>query len=113
MSRKLGDTIVLDFTTHVAGTGAVSDADSTPTCEVFEDQDDTPKLTPTVTKRTGKTGNYRVPIAATEGNGFSVGKSYNVIVDVVMGSIEAKSRIASFTLDGKRVSDLPGAEFKV
>lgn len=106
MSRKLSDIIVLDFTTHEADTGVLSDADETPTCEVFEDANDTPKLTPIVTKRTAKTGNYRVPVAATEGNGFSVGKSYNVIVDVVMGGVEAKSRIAAFTLDGKRVNDL-------
>lgn len=106
MSRKLGDTIYLDFTTHRADTGAVTDADSTPTCNVFEDDNDTAILSPTVTKRTGHTGVYRVPIAATAGNGFEVGKSYNVDVTAVVNSITAKARIGAFTLDGKRVSDL-------
>lgn len=106
MSRKLGDTIYLDFTTHRADTGAVTDADSTPTCVVFEDDNDTPILSPTVTKRTGYTGVYRVPIAATAGNGFEVGKSYNVDVTAVVNSVTAKARIGAFTLDGKRVSDL-------
>jgi hypothetical protein len=106
MSRKLGDTIIYDFTTHNPLTGAVSDADSTPTCEVFENDTDTPILTPAVTKRTSKTGNYRVPIAATSGNGFAVGRSYNVIVDVTMNTMQAKSCIASFTLDSKRIGDL-------
>jgi len=106
MYRKLGDTIVLDFTTHDPTTGNVSDADSTPTCEVFEDANDTPILTPTVTKRTGKTGNYRVSIVATAGNNFGVGRSYNVIVSATVVLITAKGRIASFSLDSKRLADL-------
>lgn len=115
MSRKLGDTITYDFTTHNPATGVVSDADSTPTCEVFEDDNDTAILSPTVTKRTGKTGNYRVSIPATAGNSFSVGSSYNVIITATVNSIQAKSRIAAFTLDGKRISDLNdrGPEFNL
>ncbi len=104
--RKLGDTIHYDFTTHSPTTGAVTDADSTPTSEVFEDDNDTPILSPTVTKRTGKTGNYRVPIAATSGNNFGVGRSYNVIVSATVNTVVAKARIASFTLDSKRIGDL-------
>jgi hypothetical protein len=106
MSRKLGDTIHLDFTTHNPTTGSISDADGTPTCEVFEDDNDTPILSPTVTKRTSKTGNYRVPVAATASNGFEVGKSYNVVVSATVNGKSAKSCIASFTLDSKRLSDL-------
>jgi len=104
--RKLGDTIILDFTTHNPSTGAVSDADSTPTCEVFEDENDTAILTPTVTKRTGKIGNYRITIVASAGNGFEVGKSYNVIVQAAVNGITAKARISAFTLDEKRISDI-------
>jgi hypothetical protein len=106
VTRKLGDTITYDFTTHNPATGAVSDADSTPTYEVFEDDNDTEILSGNATKRTGKTGDYRVSIAATSGNGFEIGKSYNVIVAATVNSIAAKSRIAAFTLDGKRINDL-------
>lgn len=109
-TRKLADTIVLDFVTHNPSTGAVSDADSTPTCEVFEDDNDTAILAPTVTKRASKTGNYRVSVAATTGNGFEVGKSYNVIVSVTVNSVAAKARISCFTLDGFRGSDLMKVE---
>ena len=104
--RKLGDTIVFDFTTHDPETGEVSDADITPTCEVFEDTDDTELLAPTITKRTGKTGDYRVSIEATTPNGFEIGKNYNVIVSATVNDIPAKARIATFTLESKRIGDL-------
>ena len=67
---KIDDTIVKDFTTHNPVTGAVSDADVTPTCEVFEDANDTEILTPTCVKRTAKTGNYRVSIDLTGSTAF-------------------------------------------
>jgi hypothetical protein len=106
MYRKLADTITLDFTVHSPTTGAVADADSLPTVEVFEDDTDSTLAGATVTKRTGKTGNYRVAVAATIANGFEVGKSYNVVVTVIAGTVTAKAVIGSFAIDGKRVSDL-------
>lgn len=105
---KLADTIVFDFTTHNPVTGAVSNADSLPTCEVFEDSNDTGLSGVTVTQRVGKTGNYRVAIVATTGNGYEIGKNYNVVVSVTVNSVSAKSCIASFVLDGKRADDLLG-----
>jgi hypothetical protein len=104
--RKLGDIIVLDFTTHNSSTGAVQDTDLLPTCEIFEDDNDTAILTPAVTKRVDKTGNYRISIEATIGNGFEIGKSYNVIISATVNDISAKSRIDSFVLDSKRINDL-------
>ena len=103
---KQGDTIVFDFTTHNPSTGAVQDADSTPTVEVFEDAVDTPQAGVSIAKRSGKTGNYRVSIVATVGNGYEIGKNYNVVVSATVNSISAKSCISSFMLDGKRVNDL-------
>jgi len=103
---KVEDTLYFDFTTHNPSTGAVSDADSTPTCEVFEDNTDTAILSPTVVKRTSKTGNYRVPVAATAANGFEVGKNYNVVVSATVNAVSAKAVVAQFVLDGKRVNDL-------
>jgi len=105
-TRKIGDTITLDFTTHNASTGMISDADFIPICEIFEDDNDTAILSPTVEKRTNKIGNYRSSIIAIVGNGFEIGKSYNVIVSVIVNNISAKSSIASFTLDSKRNADL-------
>jgi len=104
--RKLGDTITFDFTTHNPSTGMAQDADSLPTCKVFEDDNDTAILTPTVVKRAGETGNYRVSVEATVGNGFEVGKTYNAIASATVNSISAKSRIGIFVLDSKRNADM-------
>lgn len=99
MDVILGQSVILDFTTHNPLTGQISDADALPTCEVFEDTTDAPILTPTVTKRSGKTGDYRVSFDATAANGFEVGKSYNVIAEATVSSITAKARIESFILE--------------
>lgn len=109
MDVILGRIVTLDFTTHDPLSGQVSDADVLPTCEVFEDNTDIPILTPTVTKRTAKTGNYRVTFTASSTNGFEVGKSYNVIVETTVNSITAKARIAAFTI----TSGITGAQFEV
>jgi hypothetical protein len=105
MTPKLGETIVLDFVTHLLSTGAVTDADSTPGCEVFKDANDTPILSPTPVKRTGKTGNYKVSIACTSGNGFAAAGSYNVIATAIVGTIPAKWVIASFQVRTQSVDD--------
>jgi hypothetical protein len=101
--RIVGDNMVLDFCTHSLTTGSLSDADSTPTCEVYEGTNDTPIATPAVTKRTGHTGHYRVTIATA---GFTVGNSYNIAVMVVIGGITKKKPIATFTVDSKRIANL-------
>ena len=108
--RIIGDTITLDFTTHDPRTGQVSDADVLPTCEVLEDNNDTPILTPTVVKRGSATGLYRVTFAATAANGFLVASSYNVDVEATVSGITAKSRIGSFRLNNIRV---PEAHYEV
>lgn len=101
-AMRLEDTIYKDFTTHNPNTGSVSDADSTPTCAVYEDSTDTAILSPTVVKRTSLTGNYRVPIAMTSANGFEVGRSYNVIVTATVNGVIAKDCIDSFIIDTPR-----------
>lgn len=93
----LGQTITIDFVTH-GTTGAVSDADSTPTSEVFEETNDTGILTPTVTKRTSKTGNYRLQVVCTAANGFEIGKSYSVVASATVGGIAGKAVVASFMI---------------
>lgn len=107
---ELGASITRDFTTHNPATGEVSHADVIPTCEVFEDTTDVPILTPTVTERTGKTGDYRVTFIASEVNGFECGKSYNVIITTIVNGKTAKARIASFNLSKPSI---PKAIFKI
>ena len=98
MNPTLSETIYADFITSSPTTGAAIDADSTPTCEVFEDATDTATLSPTVVKRTGKTGNYRIPIACTGANGFEAGKSYNVVVSATVGAVAAKAVVQTFQI---------------
>lgn len=94
----LGRTIYKDFVCHTTA-GVVSDADSTPSVEIFENDTDTAILTPTAVKRTSKTGNYRVPIVITAANGFEIGKSYNVVVSATVGGTSSKAVIMSFVVE--------------
>jgi len=109
-NRKLGDTFWLDFTVHDRATGALIDAAAL-TAGVYQDDGASPILTPTVTKRGTLTGHYKFAVAATTGNGFSVGKSYNVAAQYIIGEggmeeVTQKQIVERFTLDGKRVADL-------
>lgn len=113
MDVILDQPVTLDFTTHDPLSGAVSDADIIPSCEVFENQTDIPILTPAATKRTEKTGNYRVTFDATVGNGFEIGKSYNIIAEATVNAVKAKARIASFTLTGPPLPMRAPAHFQI
>ena len=106
MNPKLEETIYCDFITSSPTTGAATDADSTPTCEVFEDATDTAVLSPTVVKRSGKTGNYRIPIACTAANGFEATKSYNVVVSATVGAVAAKAVVRTFQMRTNSVDDV-------
>ena len=105
MNPKLSETIYLDFITN-DDTGAAADADTLPTCKVFEDANDTPILTPAVTKRVGETGNYRVAVACTADNGFEVRKSYSVVIAATVGGVAAKTVLDNFQLAARTVDDL-------
>lgn len=100
MNPALGETIVVDFTTARFDTGAATDADSTPTCEVFEDDTDT-ALTITggsIAKRTSKTGAYRIKVPCTAANGFEVGKSYTVHALATVNSVAGRGVVTQFVL---------------
>lgn len=87
----LDEVVHFDVTTHHPSTGAVTDADSTPTYSVFEEATDTPILADqTFTKRTSLTGNYRGSFTASTANGFEVGKWYNVVASATVNAIAAK-----------------------
>jgi hypothetical protein len=97
---ELGKTWTIDFCTHSATTGSVSDADSLPQVRIFEDdQDDPMAYIPTVDQRGALTGQYRVTIVATEGNGFEKGKSYNAIATAAVGGITGKQPVDSFIIE--------------
>jgi hypothetical protein len=96
MNPIIEETIYVDFITSLPSTGAAADADATPVCEVFEDATDTAILSPTVAKRTGKTGDYRVPIICSAANGFESPKSYNVVVAATVGGVAAKAVVSTF-----------------
>lgn len=106
MNPSLEETVYIDFITSSPTTGAATDADSTPTCEVFEDATDTAILSPTVVKRSGKTGDYRVPVACTAANGFEAAKSYNVIVSATVGAVAAKAVIRTFQMRTRDIDDV-------
>ena len=93
---RLESTFYFDFTTHNPSTGEIQDADSLPIVEIFENDVDTTLAGITVTKRTAKTGNYRVEVVGTTGNGFELGKSYNAIATATVNGVTAKSRIKEF-----------------
>lgn len=105
MTPSLEETVYLDFITS-SSTGAAADADSTPTAEVFEDATDTTVVALTVTKRTGKTGNYRVPVPCTAANGFEAGKTYNVIASATVGGVAAKAKVGTFQVRARDTDDL-------
>ena len=99
MNVTLGDTVTFDFCTHSPSSGAATDADSTPSVEVFEDDTDTAILSPTPVKRTRKTGNYRVNMTASDANGFEIGKTYNVVASATVSGVAAKKVVSTFIVD--------------
>lgn len=98
MYVELGSTHCVDFTTHSPTTGAATNADSTPTVEVFEGSNDTPVVSPTPAQRTARTGHYKADVVATTANGFEVGKTYNVVVAATVGGITARFVAARFVI---------------
>jgi hypothetical protein len=78
-------------------TGAVTDADSTPTWSIFEEATDTPILeNQNFTKRTSLTGNYRGSATLSTANGFEVGKWYSVIGTAIVSTITGKAVVHKF-----------------
>jgi hypothetical protein len=93
----IDEVVHFDVTTHRVDTGAVSDADSAPTFDVFEEATDTPILDDqTMTKRTSLTGDYRGSFTASAANGFEAGKWYSVVVTATVNSVTAKEVAKNF-----------------
>lgn len=97
MNIPLDEVIYFDCITTHPTTGAATDADSTPTFEVFEEATDTDiGVGGNLTKRTSKTGNYRGSFTLSAANGFEVGKWYNVIGSATVNSIAGKAVLKNF-----------------
>jgi hypothetical protein len=92
MMIPIDEVVHFDVTTHVPSTGAISDADATPTFDVYEEATDTGLLGATnLTKRTSLTGNYRGTFTASAANGFEAGKWYDVVVSATVDSVAGKT----------------------
>ena len=95
----LNEVVYFDAITHSPITGAVADADSAPTFEVFEEATDTDiGVGGSMTKRTDKIGNYRGTFTASAANGFEVGKYYSIVVSATVGEVAGKCVASSFRL---------------
>lgn len=99
MGYRLGDVATVDFTTHNPFTGNISDTDVPPTCDVFENANDLPILTPPVVRRFGFVGVYRVSFVIAASTGFEVGKSYNVVVTAQVAGVTARAVILAFNIE--------------
>jgi len=72
------------FTTYNSS-GALTNADSTPSCQSYIGTSSTPITTGTVTNVS--TGLYRYSISMSSGNGFAAGSSYSNLCTAVLGGV--------------------------
>ncbi len=97
MNIPLDEVIHFDFITSTPATGAATDADSTPTFAVYEEDTDTDiGIGGNMTKRTSLTGNYRGTFTLSAANGFELGKWYAIIGSAVVGGITGKAVLKNF-----------------
>jgi hypothetical protein len=88
-SWKIDDTVTIVADTHLASTGAVTDADSVPAYRVYEDKTvETAILTGSMSKHddSNTTGHYSVELTLSAANGFEKGKSYHILVTAAVSS---------------------------
>lgn len=95
----IDEVVHVDAITSHPSTGAATDADSTPTFSVFEEDTDTPIVGPSnLTKRTSLDGNYRGSFTASAANGFEAGKWYSVVVSATVNSVAGKGAVMHFRI---------------
>lgn len=88
-SWKLDDQITFTVTTHSPTNGSGQDADSVPTYHVYEDETSTPLVTGSMALLNGSNtiGFYSEQFQPTIALGFEKGKSYNIYIQAVVGSV--------------------------
>jgi hypothetical protein len=94
---RLGETRQIEFTVK-GPDGKLVDPDSLPTAVVLPVASSTALLTPTVAQNSGETGQFRVPVAGTEANGFAVGTDYRVRVTVLIDDQEYTEVVEVFVV---------------
>jgi hypothetical protein len=98
MDVPLDEVIHFDFITSHPTTGAVSDADSTPSWATYEEATDTAIVSGNFTKRTSLTGDYRGTFACSTANGFEPGKWYSVIGSATISTVATKREVRYFRI---------------
>lgn len=86
---EIGSDLVFTVCTHVATTGTISDASSTPTYRLYEDTTGTPVVTGDMDKLddANTTGFYSGTISCLAASGFENGKTYNLLVTAVVNAV--------------------------
>ena len=93
---ELGDYFYICIVTSNPETGEAVDADTEPTIDVFEEDNDTPIYTDTMIKRTGLDGQYRIKIEVTEANGFSADRVFSGVCSATVAGVEGKTIAFNF-----------------
>lgn len=85
---KLGNNLTFTVMTHDPDTGVLTDADAVPAYRIYEDETGAAILNGNMAKLddANTTGFYSELIACTSGNGFEVGKSYNIYIVATVDS---------------------------
>mgnify|MGYP000949307805 CR=1 FL=1 len=95
MNVVIGSTVYFDFATTSFATGAAANA-SAVGAMVYEDNGTAALSGVSVAQISTNTGEYRIAVVATAGNGFEVGKTYNVWATATVGGVAGKACIATF-----------------
>jgi len=98
MNLPLDEVLHFDATTRNPLTGAIMDADSTPTWAAYEEDTDTAIQSGSMTKRTSLTGRYRGSVTCSAANGFEVGKWYSIQVAATVGAVADVIEVHKFRL---------------
>ena len=104
---KIDTVEVFTFPVHSAA-GRLANADALPVASVFEDDGDASMDTPTVEQIGAITGWYRVIVDADSAL-YTVGKTYNIHVDLAVGGVDMGARVAQFLLEANNIDDVATA----
>jgi len=85
---ELGDDLTFTVTTHDPDTGVLTDADAVPSYYVYEDETTTAITSGSMAKLddSNTTGFYAETITCSTGNGYEVGKNYNIYITATVDS---------------------------
>lgn len=97
---KIDQYFEFTFNTQRFDTGAATDADSTPTYRVYEENSDTVLVSGNCAKRddSNTTGYYYVRDQCTTANGFEVGKTYEVRIEATVNSVAGAAVVGRFAM---------------